>query len=123
MKFRMWNGFRMMSYEDLKEVSEDIWAKSGYGDQYDGGIFTTENPDHKLMVCSELKDSMGNDIYQGDYIKFLFDGEVKIAVVEFSIVDGMTCSFTSFNQRYNMKLSKLLEPDRETEVIANLYTV
>ncbi|HBF7477288.1 YopX family protein [Clostridioides difficile] len=119
--FRIWNGFRMIHGEELRLLTEDMFIKSGYSEQYHNHICIPRMEDLKVMQCIGLKDCFGKKIFQYDIIKFIFDGVWKISLVDLSLIKGTTVTFKSIGGKYTFNLSEIFSKDRKLEIIGNFY--
>ncbi|EII6832846.1 hypothetical protein I4O28_06120 [Clostridioides difficile] len=119
--FRIWNGFRMIHGEELRLLTEEIFIKSGYSEQYCNDICIPRVEDLKVMQYIGLKDYFGKKIFHYDIIKFIFDGAWKVCLVNLSLTKGATVTFESIGGKYTFNLSEIFSKDRKLEIIGNFY--
>ncbi|HBG6671267.1 TPA: hypothetical protein KQ862_003400 [Clostridioides difficile] len=119
--FRIWNGFRMIHGEELRLLTEEMFIKSGYSEQYYNDICIPRVEDLKIMQYIGLKDCFGKKIFQYDIVKFIFDGVWKVCLVNLSLPKGATVTFESIGGKYTFNLSETFSKDRKLEIIGNFY--
>ena len=116
-KFRAWSKLlnKMLSHEDLNKTLKDLTKI-----EYIAGIFLPLNSDVEVMQYTGLKDSNGNEIYEGDIVKIedYFCGDLIGNIVYDETTAGYV--FNKGNERNYFQMTLDLE-DYVYYVIGNIH--
>lgn len=116
-KFRAWSKLlnKMLSHEDLNKTLKNLTKI-----EYIAGIFLPLNSDVEVMQYTGLKDSNGNEIYEGDIVKIedYFCGDLIGNIVYDETTAGYV--FNKGNERNYFQMTLDLE-DYVYYVIGNIH--
>ena len=116
-KFRAWSKLlnKMLSHEDLNKTLKNLTKI-----EYIAGIFSPLNSDVEVMQYTGLKDSNGNEIYEGDIVKIedYFCGDLIGNIVYDETTAGYV--FNKGNERNYFQMTLDLE-DYVYYVIGNIH--
>lgn len=119
-KFRVWNGYRMLSDETLRKNAEEMYTKLGIRSQYMDDIMIPNNKDLVVMQYTGLKDKNGKEIYEGDIVRIEFHEFHDYDLSEGFI--GTVCydeaMYTVDKDRESYRLFDELD---NNEVLGNIY--
>lgn len=124
-KFRFWGDFRTFENNEEEKVMlyGDTWAYEEY--EPINKIFKSVQENVIVMQYTGLKDKNDNEIYEGDIVKYFYDGrlEKEGELIEDYTAEGIaTIIFDGGCFMFNdNNFSSTFDSEYELEVIGNIY--
>ena len=112
-KYRAWD----IQTESMRDVLVIDWVNELI--DLSGGIIERRPNEVKIMQYTGLKDKNGVEIYEGDIVKTVSNGEVFTGVVVYDLSE-VDFKVTDGKENYGRNFQYLTGND-ENEVIGNIY--